>query len=452
MIAFSNIYNLFINIVQGSDPESLRARVVKGATGSLSLQVISVFLGLVSSLLLAKFIGAHGYGIYTYALAWINLLMVIAAFGTNRLLTREVAIFQQKRQWAKLYGLLRWSNLRATYFSITLAIILASISLWLYVFSYSEKTVALILASLLLPFMTLSSLRQATLQGLHHVVIGLIPENILRPILLIIFFISCHFFLGDEFTGVVALVNNLIACIITFIVGTYLLYIKLPNIGHSEDPQYLKSDWLRSAIPFLLLSGLQAANSQVGVIILGSIVDASEVGIYSVAIKIAGLLSFFLLAVNTILAPNIASLYSVGDLDRLQMLTTKSSWSILLLTLPASLILIIFGEYILSIFGLDFIVGYDLLIILIIGQVFNAAMGSVGLLLTMTRHEKDAVVGVLIGFLINLTLCSFLIPLYGALGAAISTTLNTFIWNIIFGILVFKRINIVPSIIGRRNI
>lgn len=452
MSEIKKFYNKFILKIQGTDPKSLRARVIKGTAGSFSLQIFSVFLGLISSMLLAKFVGAHGYGIYTYALSWINLLMVIAAFGTNRLLTREVAIFLQNKQWPELYGLIRWSNLKASFSSILLAILLAGVSLWLYIFTGSEKTIALITASLLLPFMTLSSLRKSTLQGLHHVVIGSIPENIIRPLLLIILFLLSHILFDKNFTGVIALLNNILACIVTFVVGSYFLYKKLPNTVFSETPRYLKSDWFHSAIPFLLLSGFQAANNQIGIIILGSIADASDVGIYSVALKISGLLSFLLLAVNTILAPNIASLYSVGDFNRLQMLTTRSAWGILLLTLPAALILVIFGEFVLSIFGVEFIAGYDLLIILIVGQVFNAAMGSVGLLLTMTRHEKDALGGVVIGFIINIILCSVLIPLYGAIGAAIAATLNVFIWNTIFGILVFKRINIVPSIIGRKKI
>lgn len=451
MFKIKDFYTNFILKIQGKDPRSLRARVIKGAAGSFTLQIFSVLLGLISSMILAKFIGAHGYGIYTYALAWINLLMVIAALGTNRLLTREVAIFLQKKQWPELAGLIRWSNLKVSSSSVLFAILLAGISFWFYIYSHSEKALALITASFLLPFMTLSSLRQSTLQGLHYVVTGLLPENILRPLFLILFFVLSHILLGENFTGVIALSNNVLACIITFVIGSFLLYKKLPDPVVSITPKYLKSDWLRSAIPFLLLSGIQAGNNQIGIIILGGFVDASDVGIYSVALKVSGLLSFFLLAFNTILAPNVASLYSTGDLNRLQILTTKSSWGILLLTLPLALLLVVFGGYILSIFGAEFVAGYDFLIILIIGQVFNAAMGSVGLLLTMTRHEKDALAGILAGFIINVALCLVLIPLYGALGAAISTTLNTFIWNLIFGILVFKRINIVPSILGRKK-
>jgi O-antigen/teichoic acid export membrane protein len=138
-------------------------------------------------------------------------------------------------------------------------------------------------------------------------------------------------------------------------------------------------------------------------------------------------------------------------MKQLQTMTTKSARIILLLSLPFAIILITSGKYILFIFGEEFTTGYDILIILSIGQLFNAAMGSVGLLLTMTHHEKDMLWGIVIGFAINIILNIVLIPLYGAVGAALAVTIYAFIWNTIFGIFVYKRIGIVPSIFGRRT-
>jgi len=264
-------------------------------------------------------------------------------------------------------------------------------------------------------------------------------------------FIISYLFLGDKFTGLIAIANNFLAAIVTFIVGTYLLKKFLPKRVRKTTPIYLGRTWIYIALPFFVISGLQAANSHIAILVLGFYVDAAEIGVFSVALRIAGLLSFFLLSANAILAPNIAILYNKNEHEQLQKMVTKSARIILLLSFPVTLILIIFGDFILSIFGKEFVAGYKILIILSIGQLFNAAMGSVGLLLTMTRHEHDMLWGVLIGFVINATLNMFLIPLYGAIGAAISTTIYTLLWNVIIAILVFKRIDIIPSIIGRKK-
>jgi O-antigen/teichoic acid export membrane protein len=270
-----------------------------------------------------------------------------------------------------------------------------------------------------------------------------------RPIALIAFITASYLIFGNKFTGTVALANNLAAAIIAFITGTYLLHKNLPGIVRSTAPKYMGRVWIKSALPFLLISGLQAANGQIAILILGTTSEPATVGIFSVALRIAGLLSFFLLSANAILAPNIASLYSKGENIKLQALTTKSARIILLLSLPVAIVLITLGKHILSIFGDEFTTGYELLVILSIGQLFNAAMGSVGLLLTMTNHEKDALWGIVIGFIINIVLNLVLIPLYGALGAALAVMIYAFIWNIIFGIFVYKRTGIIPSIVYR---
>lgn len=445
------IYNKLSQIIIGADSESLRARLIKGATGSMMLRGISILLGLASSVILSRFIGAHGYGIYTYALSWVNLLMVIATLGTQNLLTRNIAIYREHNEWGKLHGLLRWANLLAASSSLIIATILAGVAYWVYLTLDSEKALGIIIASLLLPILTLSALRQAALQGLHCVVSGQMPEFLVRPVLLIVFITASYLLLGNNFTGTVALTNNVAAAIIAFLTGTYLLHKNLPSIVRTTPPNYTSRTWFHSALPFLLIGGLQAANSQIAILILGVSYDAATVGIFSVALRIAGLLSFFLLSANAILAPNIASLFSRGEMKQLQKVTTKSARIILLLSLPFAIILITSGKYILYIFGGEFTAGYDILIILSIGQLFNAAMGSVGLLLTMTHHEKDMLWGIVIGFATNIILNIVLIPLYGAIGAALAVTIYAFIWNIIFGIFVYMRIGIIPSIIGKKT-
>jgi O-antigen/teichoic acid export membrane protein len=66
---------------------------------------------------------------------------------------------------------------------------------------------------------------------------------------------------------------------------------------------------------------------------------------------------------------------------------------------------------------------------LILGRIANAAFGSVGFLLTMTGHERDAMYIFAAASVISVVLNLTLIPSYGLLGAAIATTIVTIIWN-----------------------
>ena len=108
--------------------------------------------------------------------------------------------------------------------------------------------------------------------------------------------------------------------------------------------------------------------------------------------------------------------------------------------------LILIGENFLEIiYGNEYVIGTIALKILVIGQMVNAAFGSVGAILNMTGHEKDAVIGMSIAIVVNVALNFILIPVYGINGAAFSSALAFFIWNSILRHFVKKRLDIESS-------
>jgi O-antigen/teichoic acid export membrane protein len=87
-----------------------------------------------------------------------------------------------------------------------------------------------------------------------------------------------------------------------------------------------------------------------------------------------------------------------------------------------------------------------MLIALLFGQVVSAAVGSVGYLMTMTGHQRDAArvyACVAVG---HVGLNAIAIPLLGALGAAVATAASISIWNLWLHSLVVKRLGIHPSV------
>ncbi len=63
--------------------ESLGNRVVTGAAGVLASRAAFNGLSFVLNVILARMLGALGLGVYTYALAWIFLLMVPCDAGNG---------------------------------------------------------------------------------------------------------------------------------------------------------------------------------------------------------------------------------------------------------------------------------------------------------------------------------------------------------------------------------
>jgi O-antigen/teichoic acid export membrane protein len=85
-----------------------------------------------------------------------------------------------------------------------------------------------------------------------------------------------------------------------------------------------------------------------------------------------------------------------------------------------------------AIFGNEHIeTGYIVLIILSLGQLINCITGSVGYTLTMTGNQKIELINSILLGLMSIILNFWLIPKYGALGAAIASCSSMCLINMI---------------------
>jgi O-antigen/teichoic acid export membrane protein len=208
---------------------------------------------------------------------------------------------------------------------------------------------------------------------------------------------------------------------------------------------------MRSMLPLSLLSGMQIINTQADVVMLGLFTTSEEVGVYRAATQGAMLVVFFLSAINLVIAPYISQLSTAGKKEQLQRLATTSARATLLAAAPVAAAFVLFGEPILSIvFGEEFAPGHVPLAILCVGQLVNAAAGSVGMLLNMSGHERDTARGVAVATVTNVILNLILVPRLGMTGAAIATAVTLVIWNALLCRQVWVRMGIQSTAIRFR--
>jgi O-antigen/teichoic acid export membrane protein len=75
-------------------------------------------------------------------------------------------------------------------------------------------------------------------------------------------------------------------------------------------------------------------------------------------------------------------------------------------------------------------------------------MGSVGILLIMTGHERDVLASVAIATLIGLGLTAALIPPMGVEGAAVGRVASLATWNVALTVLTFRRLRVHATAAG----
>lgn len=409
------------------------------------MRVGQVALEFLVGLLAARLLGASSYGAYAFSLAWVGLLGIPAAAGFDRLLIREIAVFQARSDWSAMRGILARSNQIAVLLSILLALVAAGGAQFLARQNGSEMTAALQLAMVIVPLVAIARLRQAALQGLGHVALGQAPETLLQPAVLLLLVIGFFLFPAMPRTGPVTVGLHSLAAATACVAGIWLLRRALPRELATATATYQTRIWLARAVPFVWILGMNVIMMHTDVILLGLLDGSDAAGVYRVANQMANLVAFPLTAVSMAFAPVIARLHAQADGAQLQRRATGAAQAILVMALPIAVALVLFGKPILSLFGDEFAAGSTALAILSSGFLVNAAMGISGYLLIMTQHEKAAAIAFAASAGLNLLGNLLLIPAFGVNGAAAATALSVAAVSVAFAWLAYRKLGIQPT-------
>lgn len=414
----------------------LRRQLAGATAGSFLLMLAAKGVMLLGNILLARWLGATGYGVYASSMATLLLLSVPVALGLPILVVRMLASYGAQQQWGLMRGILTRANQTVFVLSVLVAG-LGAIGVWALSGQLSpSETDTLWWTMALLPVTGLSALRAAALRGLHHVVLGELPDKLLTPslfvTLLALMAAGIHFrVVALSLTPGLVMAARFAATAIAFVIGSWLLLRHLPTSLRFAAPRYETSAWAKAAWPLLLVGGMGIINAQTDVFMLATMQGSSAAGVYRTASTAASLVALTLMVVNTASQPIISQLYASGDIKRLQRVITATARITLLLALPVAVIFIVFGRQILGlVFGSEFERGALCLTILCLAQLVNAAAGLVGTILNMTGFEKDTAVGRTLGALLNVALNAAFIPIWGIEGAAVATSISVVVWNL----------------------
>lgn len=388
-------------------------------------------LSLLLSVVMARALAPSGYGVYGFVLSVVALLTIPVKFGVPILVVRETARAIGVGENALVWALWRWAH---GFIFFASAIICIGISVWL-MWGWVQDAVKpkiWIWGMLLVPLLAFAHLRSASIRGLGYSLLSQVPESLIRPALIIAMTCITIIF-GIRLSADLALLFNVVATAISFTIGMVLMLTRAPVRPKRPSRTVSKSTrryWLVASMTLGVALGAQALGANTDVVFLGIMDEDSEVGLYKVALNGASLISFGLQSVNIILMTKFAVLYRSGAIEELQNVVTAAARIVLLFTLLACALLGFFGAWLIgTLFGPQYHGAYVVLLIIGAGQLMSALFGSVVLLLNMTGHEKDTLIGT-VGFaLINILLNAVLIPLFGKEGAALATAMSLIAFN-----------------------
>ncbi|MFV8324754.1 MATE family efflux transporter [Flavobacterium sp. ZS1P14] len=302
---------------------------------------------------------------------------------------------------------------------------------------FSDQGTHLILfkASGILFFSALTTLNTEVFRALDRLYVAELFRNTIKYIPLIcgailLFYIKKEIYLVDVF-----LIGFVILAIITSVlVFNYFGKEKTNTIEPITYKEIVVKSYpiaISGMALFLLMS--------FDIMFLKKYRDDATVAFYSLAVKLMTILSMVIVTVNITASARIAEYFSIKNNVELNKIVKNSSRLIFILTLPATVLIGVFSEYILSFFGKDYVAAKDALLILIVGQGICSAFGSASVYLNMTGRQHIFQVILVVAVLINFVLNRLLIPEYGMTGAAIAFVASSFFWNFISTVVIYYK-------------
>ncbi|WP_422071101.1 flippase [Tranquillimonas rosea] len=391
-------------------------------------KLLDIFLRLVAFLLVAKALGAEGYGMYAYAFSVASIFAIAGHMGVEGLITREIVKFPEDRP----------TIVGTTLALKTLGYVFGVVLLVAYAFivpshSEVERTLLILAACTIIvqPIITINSAWFRAMVAARNYVIPNTVGGIFGAILKITV-------VSLGFSAVAVGMSQTIAVALTAVLA-YIVYSWRggPKLQECKfDTAYARR--LLSEGVWVMIGSVMAVIYLKIDIAMIRIFNGSELaGVYSVSATLSEYAYFLPAAVVTSFFPRLVELFSQDTTqfnNRLQrLLDAIVSLSWLLVVGVAVTGTIIIDELL----GADYQQAISVLWIHILALPFIATRNVLSRWIIITKLTKFSALTQGAGAAINVLLNVILIPNFGAHGAAIATVLSYAVAS--YGVLYFNR-------------
>ncbi len=397
--------------------------------GSLVMFVRTAGAGLTLALTvyLAKMLGAGGYGVFSLSLTIITIVSVLARFGLDNVVMKNVAItFESNPELASGYivGALRF--IAVTGSTLTLMIWLISLSASKDLLNHAGFNEVLAIMSFLVVPISLSFIISEALKSVMMPIASATLYSLTTPFFAIIGLLIIHLLgLVNVKNAVVVYLAASLITLILFFIALVATKLKLRNIRAVSWINLAKQGW-----PLLLISSGSLLMTWTDIIILGVMSDADSLGVYSISSRLVLVSNLFLIAANSLVAPQYAILFHKNKIKKMRDLANKVSFVLMLLSFVASAVLFVSADELLHFMGKSFEAGTQIIAILLIGQIVNVSCGSVSVILIVSGNENILRNIFFATGIFNIIISLVCVKLYGVVGVAFATSASLVLWNV----------------------
>ena len=398
-------------------------RVVKNASWIIGIQIVKSLLGLVISMLTARFLGPSNFGLINYAASIVAFVTPIMYLGLNGVLVQEIVNTPEKE------GEILGTSVTMTFLSSLLCVI-GVISFAAAVNRGERETVIVCaLYSTLLIFQSLELMNywfQAKLLSKYASGVALFAYAVISgyKIYLLAAHKSIYWF---------ALSNALDYMII--VIGLFIVYKRLGGGRLRFNLSTARRLWGKSRY-YIVSNMMIAIFAQTDRIMLKLMINDAATGYYSAAVACAGMTGFVFVAIIDSFRPLIFDDKKTDEI-RYEKDMCRLYGIIIYLSLLQSLVITLFSGLIIKIlYGAAYSASINALKLIVWYTTFSY-LGSVrNIWILAENKQKYLWIINLSGALANVALNYILIPITGIMGAALASLVTQIFTNVIIGFII----------------
>lgn len=385
---------------------------------ALSVRLIGLLTGFLFTWMVAKYCGAGVLGIITICTATLNIAGTLCKWGIDIAASRIIAECDAKQQ----HNLIN-SFYKSAYFRVfiqgllgTIVLILARNYIQAYLIKQSISEYILMINYICLIPISFILFNAESLRGLRRVsyytFFATASISTLSTIMLSVALLL-------QLPAMVAIYIQFGSILISFILSQYCWHRFKPSIS-SQEKFSMAAIW-KVAHPMQGTALLQLIMAWMAVLMLSYFFNENISGIFNTLIRIAALVNFGLFAIIAYAMPRITAAFVSSDMIALTQITKISARLNVMFASVVTGFLLLFNEFILSIFGNYFLQYRHSFIILIIGQFVITCTGIPAQVLNATDRQPELRNVSAIAASVFLLVCMATIPLHGIIGAAYAT-------------------------------
>jgi O-antigen/teichoic acid export membrane protein len=389
-------------------------------------RVAGALAGFATQVVLARTLQASALGVFYSVTSLAAVVGLIAAHGYPSIAARFMSRYREHGKVGLIAAFVAQARRDATlYAGIATLGVLAVAVLWPSL--GIEARLALVAAALSIPANASLRLNGTFATTIRRFALAYLPDTCIRPFFLLG---GVGLLIG---LGVTLTPSNVTFLLTLIFIGLALIQYALlrkdmPKGEAPAAPPRLRTIWRREATPLILVALFTYFFADVDILIVTPLLSSADTAAVGLCLKLALLVGFAVQVAHQVVVPDLADARARKDHGSIGGVMLRALAFPIVITLAATLIVALWGESLLAIFGPEF-TGAKLPLVILMGcQLARAVFGPSVPLLTVIGAQKEnaalAVAALIVLALSNLVLA----PLYGVLGAAIAVAIATLFW------------------------